>query len=99
VGPRGARDRDDEPLAGRKGGGGAHGTGTLQAAEAAVVMVRAEISYFQLVYSHTWIATTPARGAMAVEQASAALDAYLDDIVSTYVKTPTLSLFVGYRFE
>lgn len=64
-----------------------------------VFLLRFELAYFQVFYAHTWIAVDPARGGTAVEAASAALDTYLNDTLSTYVKTPTLSVFVGYRFE
>jgi hypothetical protein len=64
-----------------------------------LVLVRFTVSYFQMVYAHTWIAVTPERGEMAVRAASEALDVYLNDVLSTYVKTPTLSVFIGYRFE
>lgn len=64
-----------------------------------LVLVRFELSYVQIFYTHAWIALDPSRGSAAVGAASQALDVYLNDTLTTYVKTPTLSVFVGYRFE
>jgi hypothetical protein len=66
-----------------------------------VVVVRVELAYFQLVYTNTWIAaegSTP-RQEQLLTETSRALDTYLNGLLTTYVKTPTLSLWVGYRFE
>lgn len=66
-----------------------------------VVVIRVELAYYQMVYTHTWIATqgSNARQEQVLTDASHALDTYLNGLLTTYVKTPTLSLWVGYRFE
>jgi hypothetical protein len=63
------------------------------------VLLRLEVSYFQIFYTDAWIALDPSRGDAAIAAASEALGTYLDDVLGTFAKTPTLSAFVGYRFE
>lgn len=64
-----------------------------------VVLLRVELSYFQIFYTDAWIALDPTRGDAAIAGASEALGTYLNDVLGTYAKTPTLSVFAGYRFE
>jgi len=63
-------------------------------------LIRTSLGYLQTVAATTTVehdAAGPAR-TRALTKAEAALDTYLGDLLTTYVKAPVISLQLGYRF-
>lgn len=63
-------------------------------------LIRTSLGYLQTVAATTTVerdAGGPAR-ARALDKAEAALDSYLGDLLTTYIKAPVISLQLGYRF-
>ena len=64
------------------------------------LVIRVSLSYFQTVASSSGIDVTARTqaGANAVAEIDAEIDAYLDDIYTTYVKAPLVGVIAAYRY-
>jgi hypothetical protein len=61
-------------------------------------VIRASLGYLQTVASATSVSIEGRRGERDLAEISAATDAYLDDLYTTWVKAPVVDLGVSYRF-
>jgi hypothetical protein len=63
-------------------------------------VLRANVGYLQAFASHSSIDATPSRasGQAALQSLNAQVNSYLNDVYTTYVKTPTLGVTINYRF-
>ncbi len=65
------------------------------------LFLRLQATYFQVLTSKTTVdlSTRNIDGQRTINEASAALDQYLNDIYTRYVKLPVIGAFIGFRFD